>query len=107
MAGRPLQRNPGSGGGLSATHRPRRPRAIFPDAARRRVRILGVDLPERAESAAGRARHGSGRFVDHLAAVGSAAGPENPRPPTLGYPMLRRGPGLAAGAVRVDYPNTR
>src|ERR1700722_18382958 len=106
MAGGPLHRDPGPGGGLPAAHHPRGPRAVFTDAARRRVRILGVDLPERAEPAAGRARHGSGRFVDHLAAMGSGTGPEDPRPPTLGHPMLRCGPWLAAGAVRADYANT-
>src|SRR6202035_2523126 len=100
--GRPLHRDTGPGGGLPAAHHPRGPRAVFTDAARRRVRILGVDLPERAESAAGRTRHGSGRFVDHVATLGSGTGPENPRTPTLGHPMLRRGPGLAARAVRAD-----
>src|SRR5271156_5531758 len=106
MADRPLHRDPGPGGGLPATHRPRGPCAVFTDAARRRVRILGVDLPERAESVARCPRHGFGRVVDHPAAVGSNAGPQNPRPSAFGNAVLCGGTRMAPRAVWPDDADT-
>jgi nitroreductase len=106
MAGRPFHRDPGFGGGLPAAHRPRRPCAVFSDAPRSCVGILGIDLPECAEPSIGGARDGSGSVVDHLAAVGRVAGPQDPRPPSLGDTVLCGGSRVAARALRPDYAGT-
>ena len=88
------------------TDRPRGPCAVFADAACRGLGILGVDLPERAESSIGGAQHGPGRLADHFAAVGSEPGPENSRPAALGDAVLRGGTRLAPRALRPDHTDS-
>ena len=49
VAGRPLHRDPGPGGGLPAPRCPRRTDAVRADAACGRIGILGIDLSQCAE----------------------------------------------------------
>ncbi len=66
----------------------------------------GSIYPERAELVARRSCHEFGCIADHLAAVATGAGTENPWSTSLGDAVLRRGARLAARALRTDDPQT-